>query len=308
MNTAALLAPGEIAEPLTHTYNWLLTHMDVGSETLVDYGRRMSPFLNFLLENGINEDTFILYKRQLASDTTVKVSTKNKKLTVARIFIRELYRRGYIPRDITVGVKGFQQSTKHKRSGLDDDDIQLLKEWVSLNQNRTPATIRLTAMLLLLTYHGLRQIELCRLGFEDIDFVGGRIFIHGKGRDDKELIHLSPDVAQALKTYCEAYHVSSGFVFFSISNNHSRGAPLTTRGLRATIMHLFNKLGIDRNVHGLRHFYVTKLIQEFPGELFMVRSFTRHRSLEQLAVYNDAILQAKDYPKHDMVFSKVLVA
>ena len=306
MNTVAL-KPYEVIEPVTNTLNWLLTHMDVSAATLIDYSGRLSSFINFLVENGIDEDTLVTYKRMLAADKTLKASTKNKKLTLARLFLRELYRRGYIPRDITLGIKGFQQSNKHKRSGLDDGDMQLLRKWVSLNEYRTPATIRLTAMLLLLTYHGLRQIELCRLEFEDIDFVGGRIFIHGKGRDDKEPIHLSPDVAQVLRRYCDAYQISSGFVFFSISNNHSRGAPLTTRGLRATVTHLFNKLGIDRNVHGLRHFYVTKLIEEFPGDLFMVRNFTRHRSIEQLAIYNDAVLQAKDYPRHDMVFSKVLV-
>jgi len=306
MNPVAL-KPYELIQPTTNTLNWLLTHMDVSASTITDYSGRLSPFINYLLENGVNDDTLITYKRILAADTSIKVSTKNKKLTVARIFLRELYRRGYIPRDITLGVKGFHQSNKHKQSGLDDDDMQLLREWVSLNQYRKPATIRLTAILLLLTYHGLRQIEVCRLQYEDIDFVGSRIFIHGKGRDDKEAIHLNPDVAQALQHYCNTFGISSGYVFTSISNNHSRGKPLTTRGLRATVTHLFNKLGVDRNVHGLRHYYVTKLIQEFPGELFMVQNFTRHRSLEQLAVYNDAITQAKDYPKHDLVFSKVLV-
>jgi site-specific recombinase XerD len=306
MNPIAL-KPYELAEPVTNTFNWLLTHMDVSAETMQDYSRRLSPFLIYLIKDGVNDDTLITYKRMLAADSTIKVSTKNKKLTLARIFLRALYRRGIIARDITVGVKGFQQSNKHKLSGLDEDDMQLLREWVSLNQYRTPATIRLTAMLLLLTYHGLRQIELCRLQYEDIDFVGGQMLIQGKGRDDKEPVHLSLPASQALRFYIETYGISSGYVFTSISNNRSKGAPLTTRGLRATVKHLFDKLGIDCNVHGLRHYYVTKLIQEFPGELFMVRSFTRHRSLEQLAVYNDAILQAKDYPKHDMVFSRVLV-
>lgn len=301
------LSKYEVIEPVTNTFNWLLTHMDVSAATITDYSGRLNTFLHFLLDNGIDEDTFIRYKKILAADNSLKASTKNKKLTVARIFLRELYRRGYIPRDITLGIKGFQQNSKHKVSGLDDDDMQLLREWVSLNQYRTPPTIRLTAMLLLLTYQGLRQIELCRLEYEDIDFIGNRIFIHGKGRDDKEPIHLSPDVAQALQRYCQAYQISSGHVFFSISNNRSKGSPLTTRGLRATITHLFNKLGIDRTVHGLRHFYCSRLIQEFPGDLFMVMNFTRHRSIEQLQVYNDAIMQAKDYPKHDMVFSKVLV-
>lgn len=307
MSRVLILSQAETIERVTHTYNWLLTHMDVSGETLVDYGRRMSPFLRYLVANGVHEDTFILYKRQLAADSSLKVSTKNKKLTVARIFLRELYRRGFIDKDITAGVKGFQQSNKHKVSGLDDHDMQLLREWVSLNQYRTPATIRLTAILLLLTYHGLRQIEIVRLQVEDIDFVGSQLFIHGKGRDDKEPIHLSLPASQALRFYLETFNISSGYVFRSISNNSSKGKPLTTRGLRATVKHLFDKLGIDRNVHGIRHFYVTKLIQEFPGELFMVRNFTRHRSLEQLAVYNDAYIHAKDIPKHDMVFSKVLV-
>jgi len=306
MNPVAL-KPYELIEPTTHTLNWLLTHMDVSVSTIADYSSRLNPFIVYLLENGVNDNTFVTYKRMLAADNSIKVSTKNKKLTVARIFLRELYRRGFIVRDITLGVKGFQQSSKHKRSGLDDHDMQLLREWVSLNQYRTPVTIRLTAMLLLLTYHGLRQIELTRLQVEDIDFVGGQMFIQGKGRDDKEPVHLSLPASQALRFYMETYGISSGYVFTSISNNRSRGEPLTTRGLRATVKHLFDKLGIDCNVHGLRHYYVTKLIQEFPGELFMVRNFTRHRSLEQLAVYNDAIMQAKDYPKHDMVFSRVLV-
>lgn len=302
-----ILRPYETIEPLSHMTNWLYTHLDVSYATVLDYANRLGPFAEYLATNGIADNSLLEYKRLLAADQTIKISTKNKKLTVARLFLKELYRRGIIPRDITVGVKGFQQSTKHKCSGLDDDDIELLREWVSLNQYRNPRTIRLTCLLLLLTYHGLRQIEVCRLQFEDIDFVGNRLFIQGKGRDDKEAIHLNPDVTQALKLYCDSYQISSGHVFFSISNNHSNGSPLSTRGLRMAITQLFNKLGIDRNVHGLRHFYVTKLIKEYPGDLFTVMNYTRHRSLEQLQVYNDAITQSYDYPKHDMVFKRVLV-
>jgi site-specific recombinase XerD len=306
MNPVAL-KPYEVTEPMLHTLDWLMTHMDVSAETIGDYTGRLKPFIDYLLANGINEDTFLTYKRKLAADTSIKTSTKNKKLTIARIFLRELHRRGFIPRDITVGIKGFEQSKKHKRSGLDEDDIAHLREWVSLNQYRSPKHLRLTCLLLLLTYHGLRQIEVCRLQYEDIDFVGGRIFIQGKGRDDKEPVHLNPDVADVLRRYCTTYCIASGQVFFSVSNNSSHGKPLSTRGLRATITRLFNRLGIDKNPHGLRHYYVTKLVEEFPGDLFMIMNFTRHRSLDQLQVYNDSVMQAKAYPKHDHVFKKVLV-
>jgi site-specific recombinase XerD len=112
MNLVAL-QPYELIEPTTHTLNWLMTHMDVSAETIADYTSRLNPFIKYLMENGVNDDTLVTYKRLLAADTSIKVSTKNKKLTVARIFLRELYRGGFITRDITLGVNGFQQSSKH---------------------------------------------------------------------------------------------------------------------------------------------------------------------------------------------------
>ena len=302
-----MLQPHEVFEPVTNTLNWLLTHMDVTAETLIDYSSRLGPFTTYLVENGIHENTLIDYKRMLAADKTIKTSTKNKKLTLARIFLRELHRRGFISHDITAGIKGFEQSKKHKRSGLDDEDIKLLREWVSLNQYRSHKHLRITCLLLLLTYHGLREIEVCRLQYDDIDFANNRIFILGKGRDDKEPVHINPDVCEVLQRYCKVYGVGSGNVFFSVSNNSSFRKPLSTRGLRSTIMRLFNLLGIDKNVHGLRHYYVTKLVEEFPGDLFTVMSFTRHRSLEQLQIYNDAMTSSRNYPKHDMAFDRVLI-
>lgn len=294
-------------KPLEVIYDWMLRNMDVSDGTVADYAGRLRPFMDFISINGIDENTLLSYKRLLAADKGLKTSTKNKKLTVARLLLRELHRRGYISRDITLGVKGFQQTKKHKLNGLDDDDMALLRNWVSVNRDGSAKQLRLVCILLLLTYHGLRQIELCRLEYEDIDFAGNTVLIQGKGRDDKELVHLNPEVVLILRRYCDAYRIASGRLFFSISNNDSNGKPLTTRGLRATITKLFKQLGIDKNAHGLRHFYVSKLVQEFPGDLFLVMSFTRHRSLDQLQVYNDSVIQAKAYPRHDKVFDRVLM-
>lgn len=303
MNQATSLAY-EIVEPLSQITAWLHEHMDVSDSTLFDYSSRIGAFANYLADNGVNDNSLLEYKRTLSADRTIKTSTKNKKLTVARLFLKELYRRGIIPRDITVGVRGFEQSSKHKQNGLSNDDIMLIKNWINSNQEQIPKTMRLVSLLLLLTYHGLRQIEVCRLAYEDIDFTSSKLLILGKGRDDKEPIHLNPDALEALRAYCEAYRIQSGQLFYSISNG-SYGKPLTTRGLRLTITKLFRSLGINKNVHGLRHFYVTKLVEEYPGDLFTVMGFTRHRSLEQLQIYNDSMITAKEYPRHDRIFSEM---
>jgi len=306
MNQSAL-SQDDPTSLLAAAYDWMLRHMDVSDSTVADYAGRLKPFIEYVAAHGITEDSFLSYKRLLASDKSLSISTKNKKLTVARLLLRELHRRGHLARDITLGVKGFQQTKKHKLSGLDDDDIALLREWVSTNCDRSPKNLRLTCMLLLLAYHGLRQIELCRLDYEDVDFASSTVLILGKGRDDKEMVHLNPEVTTMLRRYCKAYRIANGRLFFSISNNASNGKPLTTRGLRATVTRLFNELGIDKNVHGLRHWYVSRLVQEFPGDLFLVMSFSRHRSLDQLQVYNDSITQAKAYPQHDKAFQQALL-
>jgi site-specific recombinase XerD len=292
---------------LAAAYDWMLRHMDVSEGTIADYSGRLKPFIEYVAAHGLTEDSLLSYKRLLASDKSLSISTKNKKLTVARLLLRELHRRGHLARDITLGIKGFQQTKKHKLSGLDNGDIALLREWVSTNCDHSPKNLRLTCMLLLLAYHGLRQIELCRLDYEDIDFANSTVLIQGKGRDDKEVIHLNPEVTAMLRRYCKAYHIANGRLFFSISNNTSNGKSLTTRGLRASITRLFNQLGIHKNVHGLRHWYVSHLVQEFPGDLFLVMSFSRHRSLDQLQVYNDSITHAKAYPQHDKAFEQTLL-
>lgn len=302
-----VVRPDDPTMLLAAAHDWMLRHMDVSDSTIADYAGRLKPFMDYVAANGLTEDTLLSYKRLLASDKSLSVSTKNKKLTVARLLLRELHRRGYISRDISLGVKGFQQTKKHKLSGLNDGDIALLREWVGNNCDRSPKNLRLTCMLLLMGYHGLRQIELCRLEYQDIDFVGSTVLIQGKGRDDKELVHLNPEVTAMLRRYCKAYHIASGRLFFSISNNASNGKPLTTRGLRATVTRLFNQVGVHKNVHSLRHWYITRLVQEFPGDLFLVMSFSRHRSLDQLQVYNDSVVQAKAYPQHDKAFQQTLL-
>ena len=50
---------------------------------------------------------------------------------------------------------------------------------------------------------------------------------------------------------------------------------------------LCRELGIEKTVHGFRHFYVTELLKSM--DVRDVRKFSRHRSLEMLMVYDDEV-------------------
>jgi len=279
--------------------------LDVSEATRKDYEYRIGLFLAHLQSEPFSTNTFLNFKRKLAENVAYSVSTKNKYLASARIFLKELHRRGVIPIDTTLNIKSFSQSKKHKVSGLDDNDIEKLTHYLQ-SLEPTKQNLRLKAMIALLLYQGLRQIEIVRLDVTDIEFSTKRAYVHGKGRNDKEPIHLHPETIKALRNYIKAYRKAHGALFTPITRQPTER--LTTRGLRKIVQSAMHQAGIDKTVHGFRHFYTTKLIQSYKGDLLRVACYTRHRSLEMLQVYFDDVQDEADLPKYYAVFESLHIS
>ena len=270
--------------------------LDVSAETRQDYKYRIGMFLDFIDNNPLNYNSFLEFKRSLAERNDYSISTKNKYLGAGRIFLKELNRQGILPNDITSNVKSFKTGSKHKRDGLNAEEISKLFEFIGqlpLTQENT----RLRAIVALLTLQGLRQCEVTRLDIEDIDLVSKKAMILGKGRDDKELIDLHPETIKALQVYLKTNKIADGALFTSRSNNH-KNQRLTTRAVREIIKTALNLLGIEKTVHGFRHFFASTLIKTYKGDLLEVAGYTRHRGLEMLQVYNDEIKRKEDLPRY----------
>ena len=279
----------------------ILNRLDITENSKLDYKKRISCFVRFIDDNGLNTDSFIGFKQYLVSRNDLGVSSKNKQLSVAKVLLKELHRVGLIPVDITGTTKSFKQSKKHKVSGVSEDEISSLLDF--LNQlPLTPQNMRIKAILSLLTLQGLRQIELIRLDVSDLDLVAKTALIKGKGRDDKELIDLHPTTVKTLHNYLVSNKIADGALFVSNSNN-AKNNRLTTRTIRRLVKDTFNYVGIDKNTHGLRHYFTTQLIKTYKSDLLEVARYTRHKSLEMLQVYDDSIKQKQDLPRYYEVFS-----
>ena len=277
--------------------------LDVSEATRKDYKYRIGLFLDFIQERGANRNSFLEFKRALAERSNLAVSTKNKYLAAAKIFLKEGNRLGEIPADITQNIKTFSQNKKHKRDGLNDEEIKTLTNAMQALPE-TPTNARLKAILSLLIFQGLRQIEVIRLDVKDIDFVSQTAFIRGKGQDDKEPIDLHPETTRVLQGYLKSNRIADGALFTSRSNN-SRNKRLTTRAIRAIVKGILNALGIEKTTHGFRHYFTTLLIKTYKGDLLEVAQYTRHKSLEMLQVYNDNINRKADLPRYYDAFSGV---
>lgn len=277
--------------------------LDVSETTREDYKNRIGLFLNFIKERGFNRNSFLEFKRYLGERTDYTIATKNKYLATAKIFLKELNRQGVLPVDITQNIKVFSQSKKHKVEGLTEEEIEklttLLKELPD-----TPKHTRLKAIISLLVFQGLRQIEIVRLDVRDIDFVNKIAFIKGKGQDDKEPISLHPETIKHLKKYLKTNKIKDGALFTCQSNNH-KNKRLTTRALRGLVKETLKSLGIEKTIHGFRHFFTTKLIKTYKGDLLQVAQYTRHKSLEMLQVYNDNIKKQADLPRFYKAFEGI---
>lgn len=262
----------------------IFNNLDCSETTRKDYSSRVGFFILFAQEKGLDRNTYLSFKRHLESRTDYTVSSKNKYLAVARVFLKELNRLGFLPVDITQNVKLFTQNKKHKREGFTEDEImELLTVLETLPDTQHKA--RLRALLSLLAFQGLRQIEVIRLDVSDIDLVRKIMFVRGKGSDDKELIYLAPQTVSALREYMKTNKVGSGALFKSMGNRKSER--ISTMTIKRDMGFLCKQVGIEKGTHGFRHFFITALLKKL--DVRDVRKFSRHSSLEMLIVYDDEI-------------------
>jgi len=132
----------------------------------------------------------------------------------------------------------------------------------------------LAKILTVIIYKGI--IEAIRLDVKDLDFIGKTALIQGKGQDDKELINLHPETCKTLQEYLKTNKIADGALFTSQSNN-SKNKRLTTRALRGIVKGYLNTLGINKTTHGFRHYFTTKLIKTYKGDL-LDRGSTIHQA------------------------------
>lgn len=262
--------------------------MDVSVCTREDYKQRIKYFLSFLTETTMDRDTLLRFKRELENRADLGAASKNKYLTAARVYLKELYRTGKLPVDLSEGVKAFKQNKGHKKFGHTEEEIKKI-----INELRL-YNLRDKAIMYLLIFQGLRQVELVRLEIQDVDIERGTIMVQGKGKDDKELMTLHSETLAVLKAYMK-----------NLGKKEGKLIGISERMIRNIHAGIVKKLGIKATTHGTRHFYTTNLLKAFEGDVLTVQKFTRHGSVEMLQVYNDDIDVEKNLPKYEEAFNNL---
>lgn len=134
---------------------------------------------------------------------------------------------------------------------------------------------------------GARVSELCNLNWEQMDLIGHRCKVVGKGNKTRTLL-LGPSTVRALYAYLnETPRATGDPVFFG-----ERGKTAGERVTRSGVLQLFERLGKAEKItgvrcspHTMRHTFAITFLRAHPGCLLELQLLLGHESLKMVEHY-----------------------
>ena len=224
--------------------------------------------------------TYLMEERELSQ---VSVSTY---LTALRRLGEYLVARGDLTENPARAVKGNRRPAAHTRAVLQADDVARLLDAVPAG---TVIGLRDRAVMALMVFAGLSEIEIVRADREDLDrtLMGTFLRVQGKGRQTKdEQVPLDDAALAPLDAYLAA-RGAGGESLFASHGRRGDGERLQTRSVRGRVNVHLRKAGLKtRGVspHSLTH--TAPLIWLRAGmPVEEVQRRMRHGTLETTMIY-----------------------
>ena len=136
------------------------------------------------------------------------------------------------------------------------------------------------AIITLMGWCGLRTVEVTRLLVKDVDFTAKRLYVHGKGKDDKVAIQLLEECAYFVALYIKEYDRGN-------SGSEPLFPGLTTRQIRYHTRKYLVKAGLKTariSAHSLRHTTGQVLLKQGVDPIYVQRH-QRHKSFATTQIY-----------------------
>lgn len=170
--------------------------------------------------------------------------------------------------------------------------------------------LRDIVVLELLFSTGLRVSELCALSKDTflLSDEGLRLLINGKGRKERVIQIVTPELLQLFQTYCNEFSEEiqeQGAILFN-----QKGRPLSPQSVRRIINKYINRIGTANHVtpHMFRHTFATSLL-EAGMDIRYIQSLLGHSSIATTQIYThvstqqQTLLLAEKHPRNKMTFT-----
>jgi len=220
-------------------------------------------------------------------------ATANRYLSAMRAAWNWGRAAGLVPNDRLWPQRLMLTEPKGRTRFLTDDELQGL---LAAARRHSP---RMLAAITMAVATGVRQGELLRLDWADIDFAKRTVRIRITKNDDSRTVHLPESAAEALQSYRRASRVLGQHVFTGRD-----GARLTTAELDARWRRVRKMAGLsDFRWHDLRHTAASFLAQS-GASLLEIGAVLGHRSPSATARYAHMV-QGAPVTGHDKLDAKL---
>jgi site-specific recombinase XerC len=200
------------------------------------------------------------YKRHLTVARGFSAASVSTYLTSVRRLCDYLVRTGLLKKNPAAEVEGTSRPRSHSRGALRPNEVERLLRCLS---TKDELGLRDGAVIMLMLECGLSEIEIVRSNIEDLQATNRiyRLMVQGKGKTRKDAcVTLSPMCGQMLERYLAVRGIQPpGGPLFASAGNRTRGARMSTRGVRDRVNFYLRLAGIrrgnDSNVtpYSLRH-------------------------------------------------------
>lgn len=278
-------------------------------DTIKAYRIDLRQFSEFTGERWADTETlnqYIKYLNQSFAPRSVK-----RKLASVRAFYREMEINGLLESNpfnkLHIRIHSPQQLPRIIPNQIVHD---LLQNAYNAYTPGCREVLRDIVVLELLFSTGLRVSELCALSKDTFLLTpeGLRLLINGKGRKERMIQIVTPELLQLLQTYCNEFSKEiqeQGIILF----NH-KGRPLSPQSVRRIINKYINRIGTANHVtpHMFRHTFATSLL-EAGMDIRYIQSLLGHSSITTTQIYThvstqqQTLLLAEKHPRNKMTFT-----
>lgn len=260
-------------------------------ETVGTYRRSLNSFEQWFVQQNnfrFTEGDVREYKRYLMEERDLSQVSVSTYLTALRRFCQYLTDIGKLTENPATGVKGNRRPDSHSRAVLTEKDIDALEQELG---TATQIDKRDTAIVYLMLYAGLSEIEIVRANVEDLEhtLMGPVLRVQGKGHTVKDQeAPLDEPVLNAVEDYLDTReNIHPEDPLFVSHGHRSDGKRLKTRSVRSRINGYLEAAGIKRQgvtPHSLAH--TAALIWLNDGmPLDEVKQRMRHGTLDTTMIY-----------------------
>lgn len=139
------------------------------------------------------------------------------------------------------------------------------------------------AIVCILAYSGIRNLEICNLKLEDIDLGDNTLTVRGGKNTKDRIVNISAECTNVLVQYLKEYPREKNDLLF---RTIVRKNMLNTRDVRKILKVISKRAKIQKNVypHLLRHSLATNLLNR-GASLIMIKNQLGHAFIESTMIY-----------------------